>query len=678
MNILKRTLYHQILALLAIPVVVQVCLLVWYGSLINQLQILENQQARARQIIGRSNWISARTYALLVGRLGELSSGNPEYGRLRKNSEADLGVELPEFEDLFKNDPQQAARVQKLEAMNNALISRLSEMKQDQTVPAGALRTNVAKSNEVAGANLFDDPAVSQLVADMPRIRHEILAAEQSHSAVNNMALPQMLESAKQIIYAFIVMDVALGAVLIYVFTRNIAARLNVVSQNSLRLARREPFLPPVTGDDEIAQLDRLFRHNAAIINELSRRERAIIENAVDVICSIAVDGRFTRVSPSCAEAWGYAPEELIGMRLDQIAISKELSEHLLKNAKTQGQVSQFENEMRRKDGRTIDMLWSCSWSEEEQTFFAVAHDITERKILERQKQEFLSMVTHDLRTPLAAMYSYCELILDGVYGPMSDRMNSMTARMLKNTKDMNKMVDEFLELQKIESGAVVINYTEFVLAELLEGCIDHVRDVAESRQIVITLQAAPIKIQADYNRLAHVFSNLLTNAIKFSKKNSSIEVEAIEETESAKITVIDHGKGIQAQYREVIFDRFQQSEKADEKRGFGLGLAICKAIVEEHHGKIGVESQPGEGSRFWVQLPLKSTTMANDANGTSDSIRAKQTSSTSDGAQVIEVTSTSETAQYIEGRKTCDTNQASCATDTIQVDQAARITEGS
>src|SRR5262249_12116780 len=152
---------------------------------------------------------------------------------------------------------------------------------------------------------------------------------------------------------------------LISIFMRGIAKRLSILADNSLRLARRQPLNDRLAGDDELAIVDDTFHSMAAALQESAQRERAILENAVDVICSIDADGKFSEVNPACLTAWGYTQEELLGLRFIELvdANGKDYTLEQLASVRSGGHTIKYENQIVHKDGSVLDILWSASWS---------------------------------------------------------------------------------------------------------------------------------------------------------------------------------------------------------------------------------------------------------------------------------------------------------------------------
>jgi len=227
-------------------------------------------------------------------------------------------------------------------------------------------------------------------------------------------------------------------------------------------------------------------------------------------------------------------------------------------------------------------------------------------KLAQQRKQEFLSMISHDLRTPLTSVIGSLELVSFGKCGEISEDALQVLNRALRNTDAMLRLINELLEIDRMESGGFELDCTLFAISELIDQAMDLVRSEAGKRNMEMIVPDTKAQIYGDQNLLVRVLGNLLSNAIKFSNDGSNITIAVEDAPQSVEVSVSDLGRGIPATHVEKVFDRFQQVIKSDshEKGGSGLGLAICKAIVVAHHGTIRVKSKEGEGSTFSFRIP--------------------------------------------------------------------------
>lgn len=229
-----------------------------------------------------------------------------------------------------------------------------------------------------------------------------------------------------------------------------------------------------------------------------------------------------------------------------------------------------------------------------------------EREEAERVKKEFVAMIGHDLRTPLSSVQGTLTLLADGVYGEISE-VGIKKARVAeKSIERITHLANELLDIEKIEDNNLKIELEPVALQSAILRSIANLEGFAVYKKIAVDFAGTDLEIMADEDRLMQVLVNLLSNAIKFSPDGSKITVTTRQIANGkVEVRVNDQGRGISPDKKEDIFARYKQVDKTDAKneRGIGLGLAICKAIVENHGGEIGVDSNPNGGCSFWITL---------------------------------------------------------------------------
>lgn len=561
--------------------------------MLGRMQTVEGQLARSRIIIGRLNWIQQSINGAIVGKIGLLTTNNPRYNDFYKHRR-DLSANFDALQKLFERDLVQSARLTKLKMQTLHLFEELEK--------AG----DNGSSDSIK--ELMNSSAILRITTDIPKLRGEILAAERQHDNLEPQDLSESRANIRYWLDWFVLLDILIVVGVVAYFMKDIANRLAIMSENALYVVLQKPLHPPLPGNDEISRLDHAFHAMADQILEMTQRERSIAENAVDVICSIDEDGRFSAVNKATLATWGYPSEELTGSRYANIIEPSELErmKNFLKEAHT-GQGIRFDTVVVCKDGRLADTRCAVMWSKERRMYFCVMHDISEQKQIEKLKQQFVAMISHDLRSPLTTIIGYFEVLHAGTFGVTHERLERMSKSAANAASRMLSLVDQLLSIEKLESGTLELEPKKTALHAIAQSCVDVTRDVAAQRRMKIEVVPFSIEITIDPDRMSQVISNLLTNAIKYSPDDSTIVVSAVASDSYAELSVADKGRGIQKDQQAAIFERFKQVDRSDAKRGTGLGLAICRSIVELHHGQIGVESEVGKGSRFWVRLPLDS-----------------------------------------------------------------------
>lgn len=227
-----------------------------------------------------------------------------------------------------------------------------------------------------------------------------------------------------------------------------------------------------------------------------------------------------------------------------------------------------------------------------------------EREI-ERMRQEIVRMVTHDIRSPLNTIQAFFEFLDAGVAGELNDRGQRMMKNAEISSNRILALINDFLDAEKLEAGMMELQVEKVALQTIIDESVASVLAWAEKNELTIESKPVDIEILADKDRLVQVFVNLLSNAIKFSPKGGTIFIKSAAVEQFAEIRIVDQGKGIPEEKRSQIFEKFAQASAADAMIGTGLGLNICRSIVNLHGGSIGVDSQEGVGSEFWVSIKL-------------------------------------------------------------------------
>ena len=265
-----------------------------------------------------------------------------------------------------------------------------------------------------------------------------------------------------------------------------------------------------------------------------------------------------------------------------------------------------FENRVVRKDGTLIDTRWSVRYVEQEKTLVCVAHDISQRKQLERMKQEFVAIVSHDLRSPLTSINMRLGTLAGGMHGDLPEAALRIISTIEGSVARLIGLINDLLDVEKLESGAWDMRFEEKSILHTIEIAADSLLALADKKRVEVDLPSTDEKVSADHERLTQVISNLVSNAIKFSPEGGRVIVSHEIADGWLVVRVSDNGPGILEEERTLVFDRFRQSKRdRDKKTGSGLGLAICAAIIKEHGGTIGVDSNNGNGSTFWFRIPL-------------------------------------------------------------------------
>ncbi len=241
----------------------------------------------------------------------------------------------------------------------------------------------------------------------------------------------------------------------------------------------------------------------------------------------------------------------------------------------------------------------------------AVYEDISARKQLDLLKNRFVSTVSHELRTPLTSIHGALGLILGNALGEPNAKIRAMLELAEQNSQRLIRLINDILDMQKIEAGQMSFQFTKVQLAPLLRCAVNQMAAYAQQHKVSLELEpvSEDLWVWADSNRLIQVLANLLSNAAKFSFADSVVQLQVQQQDQQIRITITDQGPGIDEAFKAVIFRPFSQSDTSDVRNfgGTGLGLSISKSIIEQHGGTLSFESTQGKGSSFYIDLKLGS-----------------------------------------------------------------------
>jgi PAS domain S-box-containing protein len=371
-------------------------------------------------------------------------------------------------------------------------------------------------------------------------------------------------------------------------------------------------------------------------------RFREILEAAPDAILQVDRDGRILLINRVTEELFGYRREELLGQPVEILVPQEQRTAHAghrdayARKPSTRPMGAKLELYGVRKDGSRFpaEISLSPAGAGAEFRVTAIIRDVTERRRAEEQlremqraytrelerrnqeierannlKSEFLASMSHELRTPLHTIIGFAELLAEELQGPLNEKQKRFVHHIHKDSLHLLELINDILDLSKIESGRLVLRPEAFDLRAVINESVATVQGMADSKQLRVTTRVdVDAAIVADRLRVKQILVNLLSNAVKFTPDHGSVWVEADLSGDTVRVRVRDTGVGIPASEHASIFDKFHQVGATTKgvREGTGLGLAITKQLVEQHGGAITVESAPGRGSCFTFTLPLQ------------------------------------------------------------------------
>jgi len=365
-------------------------------------------------------------------------------------------------------------------------------------------------------------------------------------------------------------------------------------------------------------------------LRTLTRQSDSILESVGDGIYGIDLEGKVTVVNSAAAQMLGYKQEEMLGRNMHELIHHTRAdgtpyasADSPIRKSLTNFATVRISNEIFwRKDGTCFPVEYVArpqidSQSADSDGLKALGvvvafTDTTERRALDRMKDEFISTVSHELRTPLTSLRGALGLLAGGALTSRPEKTQQMLEIAISNSDRLVRLVNDILDLERISSGKTELHSTMCSAEDLLRRAASVQQTRSPRPNIRIFFAAHGVNVWADPDRILQTLNNLISNAIKFSPEGSEIHLTArnLDENE-ALIEVRDQGRGIPADKLEHIFDRFQQGDASDSRAmgGTGLGLAICRSIINQHGGRIWATSAPDQGTIFHFTLPTKPRT---------------------------------------------------------------------
>jgi PAS domain S-box-containing protein len=341
---------------------------------------------------------------------------------------------------------------------------------------------------------------------------------------------------------------------------------------------------------------------------------RAAMEHASIGMALVDPTGRFLRVNQALCDLLGYSAIELGGLDFQSITYPDDLDADLGYVKETLDglrQGYQMEKRYFHKDGRIIWTLLNVSLLRASdgtpQYFVAQIQDITQRRQMDRMKSEFISTVSHELRTPLTSIRGALGLIVSGALGPLTKQVESMLRIAHTNGERLVRIINDILDIEKIESGRLELSMRRVLLAPFLKQALEANEPYGAKFNVCFVLQpvAEGAEVLADHDRLMQIMANLMSNAAKFSPVGGQVLVRTVESDAHVRIEVEDRGTGIPEEFRPRIFEKFAQADASSSRRveGTGLGLSITRQLVGGMGGSIGFTTEIGQGTTFYFEL---------------------------------------------------------------------------
>lgn len=353
-------------------------------------------------------------------------------------------------------------------------------------------------------------------------------------------------------------------------------------------------------------------------------RYRILAERARDIILVLDLRGRVVEANQAASSAYGYSYDELLSKSLWDLRAPDTLSQLDGQLALAEASGLLLETRHIKKDGTIFPVEVSTQGMDLEgrRVLVSIIRDISERqrmeailreqntrlKELDRLKGDFINAASHELRTPLTSIMGYAEFLEDEVAGPLSGEQKAFVGQIQDGALRLQRIIDDMLDFARLEAGTFTLVLHDSEIGAVVRAEASSMAPQARDARITleVSLPEEPITVRMDPRRIGQVLLNLLSNAIKFTPAGGRISVRVIPLADSVRLEIQDSGIGIGPEHLPRLFEKFFQVDPSTtrERGGAGLGLAISKALVDAHEGRMGVESALGNGTTFWLELP--------------------------------------------------------------------------
>ncbi len=338
---------------------------------------------------------------------------------------------------------------------------------------------------------------------------------------------------------------------------------------------------------------------------------RTVLDNVGDAIIVLNADGQIRTFNKEAVRLFGYEAAQLRGLPY-QILFTQPPELSVATTGELRQPTPAVELSALKNNGEAVlcELLQSRVELQQEPLHLLLFRDISERKRIERLKNEFVSTVSHELRTPLTAINGALSLLSGGAVGSFSTPQQQMLDVAKANADQLMTLVNDILDFEKLQAGKLALQSAPTVLLPLLQQALQRHRGLAEAKRLHLKLEAAiapELTLWLDGARLQQILGNLLTNAIRFSPPATVVRLSAELDGDLLRLTVSDQGQGVPATFLPRLFQKFAQADASDSRAqgGSGLGLAICRELAEQMQGRIDYQPAPGGGACFYCEFPL-------------------------------------------------------------------------
>ncbi|MFA6164891.1 MAG: CHASE3 domain-containing protein [Methylobacter sp.] len=589
----------KIICTLALIIPVTVVFFTLFHLAQNKNEEQKNLIDRTYQVMDQINVLFSDIQDAKIGERGFVITNNKSFLEPFARSLKKIDADLLQLRTLTQDNVSQQQRLDEFEPVMRNMLSYLTQtiaLRDEQGLQAAVERVSTK-----TGKDLMD--RMRAIMVDMSSEEQRLLNEQ---TKAHNQDIVTFYKIEVVFVVAMGFMALIIGLLLI----RNILRPLHVLSLGTEQLAAGN-YATRISFSyrDEFGQLAKAFNLMAEAIQARTQELNSIVSTMVDGLIILDSQGGIRSLNPAAERLFDYTTEELVGKHLNQLLpqLPDDTEHHVL----TANTGYRCEINAERKDGFPfpLELTFSEMSVDGSRMFTCLVRDISERKAMERMKNEFISTVSHELRTPLTSIQGALGLILGGATGDMPEKSIKLLTIANNNCKRLVRLINDILDLEKFESGKMAFDIKPIEIMPFVAHGIEINQAYADEFGVtfVVSHERAGAVVLADSDRLTQVLTNLLSNAAKFSHRGGQVDVATSIIKQRLRLSVTDYGTGIKEEFRDQIFKKFTQEDSTNtrQKGGSGLGLSISRAIIEKLGGVIDYESEPDKKTTFFIELPL-------------------------------------------------------------------------
>jgi PAS domain S-box-containing protein len=587
-------LFHRALILVSVPLVFQIVFVVLLFVLLQQAEVEKEHEQYVKNIMAKLSLLKD-SFVESVKTVGPaLILGRHDVDVKYHQAMDPIPGELKDLQETLRDDEKAQDILDNIAPKLDFTISVLNKATK-----------HVSDGNRIAAVLEISrlKTVYSEIIQEMDVLENYINSIEQE--------FPKRQEQNREIILSVlwggIAFNIVLALFLAWNFNRGATRRLSVLVDNTQRMAGEVDLLPPVGGGDEIMSLDETFREMARALRLSFETEQKILQSIPVGLALTTESGQVQIVNSALCDMFRCQKEELMSRPIGHLFNSESHIAVGVLPAPSNGDL-EFDTVRRDGSGLSVVLTQRSILTAGGDRHLTIIQDITQRKEVDRFKQEFLSMVSHDLRTPLTSIRFFVEMLEGGSFGQINEEYSGSAKETNHQIDRLINLINDVLDMEKLESGSFELVTKRMHASSFIDAAAEGVSRLAAARRVKVKRDFdTDAELVGDMVRLTRVFTDILENAIMASPEGGLVQICLENKESSILIKVIDHGSGIPSNQLESIFEQYKPVVALSDRdaTGAGLSLPICKALVVKHHGAIGASSQEGIGSTFWVELPV-------------------------------------------------------------------------